>query len=126
MSLLLLVDDSPVNLVVGQAMLEALGYSVRTATGGHDAVRCCQNGIRPDLVLMDVNMPEGERHSSDYPAESAAARRTMAPFPIVGFTAAWTDELRVQCLQSGMDECLPKPLVIGDLAPRLRRIVTLA
>lgn len=122
----LLVDDSPVNLIVGQAMLEALGYSVHTVAGGHEAVKRCQTGPPPDLVLMDVNMRDMNGIAATKQLKVLQRQGTIPPFPIVGFTAAWTDELHTQCLQSGMDECLPKPLPIDELGPRLRQMVTIA
>ena len=122
----LLVDDSPVNLIVGQAMLEALGYAVRTASNGRDAIQCCRTGPHPDLVLMDVNMPEMNGMGATEHVRTLQRQGTIPPFPIVGFTAAWTEDLRLKCLEVGMDECLPKPLELSALAPQLRRMVTMA
>lgn len=123
---ILLVDDSPINLIVGQAMLEALGYAVVTAGNGRDAIRSCQTGGHPDLVLMDVNMPEMNGLVATERLRTLQRQGAMPPFPIVGFTAAWSEDLRSKCLEVGMDECLPKPLEMGALAPQLRRMVTLA
>jgi CheY-like chemotaxis protein len=122
----LLVDDSPVNLIVGRAMLEALGYAVTTADSGHRALEACQAGAAPTLVLMDVNMPEMNGVEATKHLRALQRQGAIPPFPIVGFTAAWSAEARRSCLDAGMDECLPKPLALQALAPHLRRVATMA
>lgn len=126
MAHVLLVDDSPVNLIVGQALLESLGYGVSTAEDGRRAIDACRNGEAPALVLMDVNMPTMDGIEATQRLRTLQRQGAMPPFQIVGFTAAWTDELRRRCLDAGMDECLPKPLELHALAPQLRRVVTMA
>jgi len=76
--------------------------------------------------LMDVNMPEMNGMGATEHVRTLQRQGTIPPFPIVGFTAAWTEDLRLKCLEVGMDECLPKPLELSALAPQLRRMVTMA
>jgi CheY-like chemotaxis protein len=123
---ILLVDDSPVNLIVGQAMLEALNYTATVATDGIRAIEACKADYPPALVMMDVNMPEVNGIEATKYLRAAQRRGALAPFPILGFTAAWTEELRHRCLAAGMDECLPKPLELQTLAAELRRVLTMA
>lgn len=54
---ILVVDDQPDNLRVLSSMLKERGYSVRKALSGHMALTACQTEP-PDLVLLDINMPE--------------------------------------------------------------------
>ncbi len=46
------------------------------------------------------------------------------PVPIVALTASTQHEVQQECLQAGMNECLPKPFLRGDLLRVVRRYVT--
>ena len=54
---ILIVDDNPTNLQILMQVLEAADYSVLAATGGERALQVAAQGM-PDLVLLDVMMPE--------------------------------------------------------------------
>ena len=54
---LLIVDDQPENLAVLSALLQPY-YLVRAVRSGQQALRAVANKPRPDLVLLDVMMPE--------------------------------------------------------------------
>jgi DNA-binding NtrC family response regulator len=58
----LVADDNAVNLKVACAMLLKLGYEVRTASDGREAVEAVAHAAahreRLDAILMDVNMPD--------------------------------------------------------------------
>jgi CheY-like chemotaxis protein len=56
---ILLVDDDPMILEVGQVMLRALGYTVLTANGGKEAISIySENQKRISLVILDMIMPD--------------------------------------------------------------------
>jgi len=54
---ILVVDDTPANLGLLSSILTSAGYQVRPAPGGRMALRAAQTRP-PDLVLLDINMPE--------------------------------------------------------------------
>ena len=54
---ILVVDDVPENVRLLEAVLEAQGYDVVSATDGHAALDLAVSA-RPDLVLLDVMMPQ--------------------------------------------------------------------
>lgn len=56
MSLILIVDDSPSQLLGIQRVVEKMGHQVLTATDGASGIETAKNK-RPDLILMDVVMP---------------------------------------------------------------------
>ena len=119
----LLVEDNPVNQLLGKEFLQALGVRVRMATDGHEAVRACLERT-PALVLMDVQMPrmDGLQATRELRALQAADRWTGCP--IVALTAHTSEEERQACLAAGMDGMLTKPLTLDTLrtqiAPWLR------
>lgn len=103
---ILLVEDDPDIQVVGRLALETVGgFSVRVCGNGREALAALAAEL-PDLVLMDVMMPE-----LDGPATLAALRadsRTAA-IPVVFLTAS-VDPLSVQTLaRQGAMAVLPKP-----------------
>ena len=103
---ILVVEDNETNRFVLTHKLETFGYRVACAKDGFEAIEMLQNS-EFDLVFMDVSMPgidglETTRRirklSSDY-----------SKIPIVGLSAHTHDEVRSDCIASGMDEFLTKP-----------------
>ncbi|MEI8340461.1 MAG: hybrid sensor histidine kinase/response regulator [Verrucomicrobiota bacterium] len=54
---ILIVDDTPANLLLLTEMLKAKGYKVRPVTSGAGALKTAKNKC-PDLILLDISMPE--------------------------------------------------------------------
>jgi two-component system, sensor histidine kinase and response regulator len=103
----LLVEDSPVNLEVGIAMLESVGCTVETAANGLFALDRYANGDF-DLIFMDCQMPEmdGFDTTAEIRRREALSGRRI---PIVALTASVLDGGRDRCLAAGMDDYLAKP-----------------
>lgn len=57
MSRILMVDDSPTEIVVAKKILEGKGYTVITASNGAEGVQKAK-AEKPDLILMDIVMPD--------------------------------------------------------------------
>jgi len=55
---ILVVDDNPDSITILQSILETRGYGVLVAESGQEALRVANGVQRPDLVLLDVMMPE--------------------------------------------------------------------
>jgi CheY-like chemotaxis protein len=113
----LLAEDNPINRLVAQRMLAALGLEVVTVNDGRAAVERYQQGGL-DLVLMDMEMPE-----LDGPG-AARAIRVMAgarQVPIVALTASALAGDRQRCLDAGMNDFLSKPYGLGQLRAALVR-----
>jgi CheY-like chemotaxis protein/HPt (histidine-containing phosphotransfer) domain-containing protein len=118
----LVADDNAVNLKVACAMLLKLGYEVRTASDGREAVealaQAVARGERLDAILMDVNMPDVDGLQAT--RQIHAARGKAAP-PIIAVTAAASAEDRARCMEAGMDDYLTKPLQVAALAQALEK-----
>lgn len=117
---ILIVDDGPMNLIVGQGFAEALGYEVRTATDGMAAIEACRQQA-PDMVLMDLHMPVLGGAEATMQLRAMQRNGDVPPFPIVILTAGWSAEVRRQCIDAGADECLAKPLSMADMDAELAR-----
>ncbi len=118
----LLAEDNPVNAMVAEAALQALGLAVKSVTDGHTALAELQR--QPDahdLVLMDCQMPgldgfEATRRLRQW--EQACARSRL---PVVALTANALDGDRERSLEAGMDDHLAKPFGLAELHAVLSR-----
>lgn len=111
----LLVEDNPVNLMVGQRLLSVLGTHCDSATNG-EAALLRMSASRYDLVLMDCQMPVMDGYTAtrrwrEHEAASGGGRR----LPIVAMTANAMAGDRQKCLDAGMDDYLAKPVTRGEL-----------
>lgn len=114
----LLVEDNVVNQMISRAMLEHLNCEITLASDGKTAIAEYQNQ-RPDLILMDCNMPimdgfEATRHIRKLEHQTNQPRT-----PIIAVTAHAFEHIRQDCLAAGMDEHLSKPFDLQQLATLL-------
>ena len=115
----LVAEDNPVNQQVITLMLEGWGAIVSVAPSGHDALAALDRE-RFDLVLMDVQMPDGDGFDTTRTIRAREGERSTR-LPIVALTAS--REERARCLKAGMDDYLTKPVVPAELADALERVV---
>jgi two-component system sensor histidine kinase/response regulator len=108
---ILVAEDNAVNREVIRSMLERLGYRAHVVEDGAEAVRACE-AADYDLVLMDVLMPVMDGLA----ATRALRAREGFQARIVGVSASAMPEHIQQCRQAGMDDFLPKPISVPDLA----------
>ena len=109
---ILLVEDNAVNQKLALRMLARMGYEADLAANGREAVQAVERR-RYDLVLMDVQMPEMDGLEA---TRQIVARIPQAERPwIVAMTANAMDSDRQQCLDSGMNAYLAKPIQVEEL-----------
>jgi CheY-like chemotaxis protein len=105
---ILIAEDNPVNRAVAVGMLLKQGHTLTLAENGREAVRFYQRE-RPDLILMDVQMPELDGFGATREiraAEESSGHHT----PIIAMTAHAMSGDSERCLLAGMDAYLSKPL----------------
>jgi CheY-like chemotaxis protein len=113
----LLVEDSPVNLEVGVAILESMGCRVETATNGRHALDRHAAG-QYSLIFMDCQMPEMDGFEATVEIrrrEAVSGTHT----PIVALTASVVEDGRQRCLSVGMDDYLAKPFTLDQMRAML-------
>ncbi|MFY9803815.1 MAG: response regulator [Candidatus Acidiferrales bacterium] len=104
----LLAEDNPVNQEVAVHLIERRGHSVIVAENGRQAIEAIQRH-KFDLVLMDVQMPEmGGLEATRIIREKE--KGSGHHLPIIAMTAHAMQGDREQCLESGMDGYLAKPI----------------
>ena len=117
----LLVEDNPVNLMVGQRLLGVLGITCDTASNG-EAALLRMSASRYDIVLMDCQMPvmDGYTATQRWRASEEAGGDGRR-LPIIAMTANAMAGDRQKCLDAGMDDYLPKPVTRSELERCLHR-----
>lgn len=117
---ILLVEDNPVNQKVTKLMLKKLGYTeVDVAGDGNEAVEMVQRN-HYDILLMDVQMPGVDGITATRQIRNLGDR-IHQPW-IIAMTASAMEEDRMECLQAGMNDYLPKPVKIEDIAKALQDV----
>jgi signal transduction histidine kinase/CheY-like chemotaxis protein len=102
---LLIADDELANRQLLHALLEPLGFDLREAVNGREAVAFAEQW-RPHLVWMDVRMPEMDGLEATRQIKAGAAG---AQTRIVALTAHAEEDERVDILAAGCDDVIRKP-----------------
>jgi signal transduction histidine kinase/DNA-binding NarL/FixJ family response regulator len=118
----LVAEDTAVNRVLVQKMLELLGCRVASVENGAEAVELLCGAHDFAIVLMDWHMPmldglEATRRVRAWEKSNTADRHT----PIIAFTASAFAEEAARCTEAGMDGVLNKPLTKAQLLSVLQR-----
>lgn len=110
-SILIVEDEAPM-ITVLQAVLQATGYDYSVAASIADA-RHLLLISPPDLVLLDLGLPDGDGKSLIEPATAAGAG-------VIIVSARHMDLEKIECLDRGADDYVDKPYEIGILMARVR------
>ncbi len=114
----LVVDDSPVNLLVAEAMLKERGLAVDTASSAEGALSRARAAVYA-LILLDVRMPGVDGTATARLIRSLGGSNLSVP--IVALTADSEAGAREACLAAGMSDFVAKPLDIAILDAVLLR-----
>ncbi len=109
--LILLAEDNEANKVTIGDYLRAKGYRVETADNGRIAIDKVRD-LNPDLVLMDVQMPEMDGLEATRCIRSELRRGSL---PVVALTALAMGGDRDRCLEAGANEYVTKPVSLKQL-----------
>lgn len=115
----LIVDDQADNLILMTRYLRAKGYSTRTAGNGIEALAAIELE-RPDLVLLDVIMPEMDGFKA---CEAIKSNPETMFLPVVLVTALDSRKDKLKGLEAGADEFLSKPVNKEELLIRVRSLI---
>jgi adenylate cyclase len=118
-ALILVVDDNEINRDILVTRLEAHGYNTLQAADGEEALTAVARH-RPDLVLLDVMMPNLDGLEACRRLKSDAASAFM---PIILVTAKAATKDVVEGLDAGADEYLTKPIDQAALVARVRSVL---
>ena len=115
----LVVDDKPSNRGVLRLALERVGFEVREAVDGAEALAVF-DAWAPDLVLMDMRMPVMDGFEATRRIKMSARGRET---PVVAVTASAFDDDEVKILSSGADAFVRKPFQWEELFETIARVI---
>ena len=111
-SKILIVDDEPDIVTMLRQFFTSKGYQVFTAANGGEAL--CQAGKAPDLILLDIQMPDIDG------LEVCRRIRDHIPCPILFLTARIEDADKVKGFSAGGDDYIVKPFSLIELEARIQ------
>jgi two-component system, cell cycle response regulator DivK len=116
-NLILVVEDNEANQLLFSAVLEREGYEVRIAGSAPEA-RGQMQDRRPDLILMDIQLPgqDGLSFTQQLKADPATAA-----IPVVALTAHAMTGDRAHALQAGCAGYIAKPIDTRTFGASVRR-----
>jgi len=118
MARILIVDDSPSQLLGIQRIVEKLGHEILTATDGAAGVEAAKAEL-PDLVLMDVVMP----NLNGFQATRTLAREASTKhIPVILVTTKDQDTDRMWGMRQGAKAYITKPFSEDELSEVLERV----
>lgn len=118
MARILIVDDSPSQLLGIQRIVEKLGHQILTATDGAAGVETAKAEL-PDLVLMDVVMP----NLNGFQATRTLARdEATRHIPVILVTTKDQDTDRMWGMRQGAKAYITKPFSEDELSEVLERV----
>jgi len=122
---ILLVEDNAVNARIATRFLEKMGHHSSTALNGKEALTILSKE-RFDLVIMDVEMPEMNGLEATVRIRKGEADKNNANIPVVAMTAHALNEFRDECLTSGMNDFISKPVNFYELGIVLKKYDSLS
>lgn len=118
---ILIVDDLPDNLRLLSAMLTERGYKVRSAINGAIALMASQ-AAPPDLILLDINMPEMTGYEVCQKLKSIATTQAIPVIFISALDEAWD---KVKAFSVGGVDYITKPFQLEEVVARVENQLTL-
>jgi diguanylate cyclase (GGDEF)-like protein/PAS domain S-box-containing protein len=117
--LLLLVDDMPANIHFLAASMGDL-YRIKIATSGQKALDIAAQVEKPDLILLDVMMPEMNGIAV---LKHLRANPETWHIPVIFVSADVSEQTQLDGLSLGADDYLTKPVVVSILLVRVQNIL---
>jgi CheY-like chemotaxis protein len=119
---LLVAEDNIVNQKVAERMLDKLGYGVDIVTNGQDALGALEQSSYA-AILMDCQMPVMDGFEATTAIRAREDKDARPRTPIIAMTANAMKGDRERCIEAGMDDYVPKPVRMKELAAALERWV---
>lgn len=116
-SLVMVVEDDPINMMLITEVLRKMGFEIIRAENGRQALEILPHH-QPELIFMDVNMPE-----LDGFATTRLIRQMPEPhrsIPIIALTAEAMQGDKERCIEAGMNSYVSKPFRLEEIESVLK------
>lgn len=117
---ILYVEDNPDNRLLVRRVLLSEDYSLLEATDAMDALNVLKTA-RPDLILMDINMPDMDGYTLTAKIKSLPGFERV---PILAVTANVMRGDKEKTLEAGCDGYIQKPLDIEQLTREIEKFLS--
>ena len=114
---ILLVDDDVRNIFALKSALQQKGAKVLIARNGREAIDKLEEESNPDLVLMDIMIPEMDGYTA---MREIRKRPRFRGLPIIAVTAKAMRDDYEECLKAGANDYLAKPVDVDKLVSLMR------
>ncbi|MCA9010407.1 MAG: response regulator [Planctomycetaceae bacterium] len=114
----LVVDDTDDIRELVATLLQRKGFDVTTAVGGRQGVAQASSD-QPDLILMDLNMPDMDGWRA-----TREIREAGIPTPVIALTAHMTAEDQARAAAAGFDGFQTKPLELDNLLAMIEELLS--
>ncbi|AUH53572.1 response regulator [Chromobacterium sp. ATCC 53434] len=121
MARILIVDDTPGNMLLTRTILESEGHTLFCAERARDGIDIARREL-PDLVLMDVQMPEMDGITAVAILKDDPLTRAI---PVAALTACAMRGDRERMLAAGFDSYIEKPIDFVSFVAEIGRLVGL-
>jgi CheY-like chemotaxis protein len=115
--LIVLAEDNEANIITMLSYLEAYGLRIAIARNGLEAVHLIKQ-CQPDLVLMDIQMPEMDGLEA---IRQVRSDKSFANLPIIAVTALAMPDDRDRCINAGANEYLTKPVRLKQVKQMIQQ-----
>ena len=117
---ILIVEDQEDNRTILRDVLSTVGYDLIEAFNGEDGVRLAQSE-RPDLILMDIQLPKMDGYEATQQIKSIAELKTI---PIIAVTSYALSGDEVKARAAGCDGYIAKPFSPRELLAKVRKYLS--
>src|SRR3979411_2020085 len=118
---ILVTDDSSANRDLLAGQLSNLRFWTEAANNGEEAIRVARK-LKPDLILMDIEMPVMNGHEA---CKRLKADPATAEIPVLMMTGFDPRPERAKMVEAGGDDLIVKPVAMRDLQVRVRALLRL-
>lgn len=110
---ILIVEDNAINMLLAKTLVKKIipESIILEASDGDEAITQYKNQ-QPDIILMDIQMPNKNGFEATYEIRKLEQDSST---PIIALTAGIFVEEKEECLKSGMNDFITKPIIVSDL-----------
>jgi CheY-like chemotaxis protein len=117
----LIADDDRRNTFALSSYLESLDMKIVVSENGREAIAAMKNGLRPDIILMDMMMPVMDGYET---LNALKKDEVLRKIPVIAVTARAMKGDREKCMNAGAWDYISKPINMHGLIDKITQWLT--